>query len=288
LKESTPKGKKRRGESQKEQLTEQLAGVISPLLKRIDILATQVDTLQGRIDQLERAAKSVPPSLPKSPVQPTSQAPPVQPSAPTQPSPSAQPTQPPAVSPQQQPAQPQVLPVQPPPPPQPPQQPQQPPPIRVPQWLPVLIALVALAVCIGFAVYFLSVTSSMGSYTAALEKLNQQQLNQLNSTLSQLQNQLKQQELKIQNLQDQIKQLNQTLYQKKSPTVEEVSSWLRSIPQGWNATTLAKEIEKKFGLQTKIVEHEGVNFLFVTSPSWEKWWWATYRGLLTPPTWFTP
>jgi hypothetical protein len=79
-------------------------------------------------------------------------------------------------------------------------------------------------------------------------------------------------------LQAQITQLNHNL-----TSFESVNEFIKLVPRGWNATTMAQDLEERFWVETKILTKDNVQYLFLRfkcncCPTAE-WWWVTYQGL---------
>ena len=149
---------------------------------------------------------------------------------------------------------------------------------------PLLEALIALAVVLvgAFAAYsYLTLKEEVswkGRYYALEEK--HQALQEEYDTLLE----------KYKKLKEAVTYIGRESPSQAAPvTPSEVSEWLRSQPPGWSAEDLARKLEEKFGVRTRVEVYEGARYLFVTAEDWEGgWYWVTWRGLLPPPEWFRP
>jgi DNA repair exonuclease SbcCD ATPase subunit len=139
--------------------------------------------------------------------------------------------------------------------------------------------------------------SKLQQLDSRVQKLNStvQQLSQiqsLNSTVQQLQTQIQgllQLLDDISRLEKEIEKQNKTIWQLQeklekieNTTWDSVNNYVKSVPKGWDAKTMARDLEERFWVETKIVTQDGVQYLFLRfrclcSPTQE--WWVTYQGL---------
>jgi hypothetical protein len=67
---------------------------------------------------------------------------------------------------------------------------------------------------------------------------------------------------------------------------ETVNAYIKSVPKGWSAQEMARDLEERFWVETKIVTKDNVQYLFLRfkcscGPT-QEWWWVTWKGLLSP------
>lgn len=77
-------------------------------------------------------------------------------------------------------------------------------------------------------------------------------------------------------LQAEIERINRTSFRS-------VDEYIKSRPRGWSAEEMAQDLSSKFWVETKIITHDGVKYLFLRflcncCPQ-VQWWWVTFLGL---------
>jgi uncharacterized protein YlxW (UPF0749 family) len=83
----------------------------------------------------------------------------------------------------------------------------------------------------------------------------------------------------------QISQLKKELEKIENTSWQAVDNYIKSISKGWSAEEMAQNLTSRFWVETRIVEHNGVKYLFLRfkcncGPTTNPWWWVTWRGLL--------
>jgi ABC-type protease/lipase transport system fused ATPase/permease subunit len=60
-----------------------------------------------------------------------------------------------------------------------------------------------------------------------------------------------------------------------------VNEYIKSTPRGWTAEEMAHNLTSMFWVETKIIEREGVKYLFLRflCGCCPEWWWVTWQGL---------
>jgi hypothetical protein len=81
---------------------------------------------------------------------------------------------------------------------------------------------------------------------------------------------------KVERLKNELERINRTSF-------ESVDQYVKSTPRGWTAEQMAHDLTSRFWVETKIIEHDGVKYLFLRflcgcCPTIE-WWWVTCQGL---------
>ena len=84
-------------------------------------------------------------------------------------------------------------------------------------------------------------------------------------------------------LQTEVERLKNELERINRTSFESVDQYVKSTPRGWTAEQMAHDLTSRFWVETKIIEREGVKYLFLRflcgcCPTIE-WWWVTYQGL---------
>jgi DNA repair exonuclease SbcCD ATPase subunit len=150
-------------------------------------------------------------------------------------------------------------------------------------------------VCIAIVIFgVLAWTNNEFSNPRTSIQTQELQIQQLNSTVQQLQTQIQgllQLLDDISRLEKEIEKQNKTIWQLQeklekieNTTWDSVNNYVKSVPKGWDAKTMAQDLEEKFWVETRIIEHNGVKYLFLRFKcnccgSTQEWW-VTWRGLL--------